>query len=390
MSKSPHPTQIFTPGAPVNRKDFFAGRLRQIERVVETIPSPGRHPIIFGQRGVGKTSLANILSELLPDVWAIKVNCDGADTFQSIWDRVLQKASVGFKKAAFGLRQEEVTEYASLRSFIPHDKDIGPSDVANVFDVLHTHAVFVLDEFDRVSNEETKSQMADLIKNVSDNDINVTIVLVGVSKSITGLVGEHPSVQRNLVQIELPPMSNEEIIAIITNGCNALDLSLTQEVLDEISYLSHGFPHYAHLLGLSVAKAAHSRETDSIDIELFHSLACELAVEDAIETYRSAFTKATRTIKPSRYPKLLCACAHAVHDEHGVFRATDVVDAMLTVFSETLTLQAVVPALGKFCDKERGPVLEKVPVADFSHYRFVDPMLRPFLMIKTKGLLKAE
>ncbi len=388
MSDILHPAQVFTPGAPVNKKDFFAGRIRQIQRVVETIPSPGRHPIIFGQRGVGKTSLANILGELLPEIWAVKVNCDGSDTFASIWDRVLQKASIAFKKAAFGLSPHEVTERENLRSFIPHDNEIGPSDVAGVFDLLQRHAVFVLDEFDRVGDEDARSQMADLIKNLSDNNPNVTVVLVGVSGSITGLIGEHPSIQRNLVQIELPPMSKDEITAIITGGCNVLQLNPTADVLDEVAILAHGFPHYAHLLGLSMARAAEGRETVDIDLDLFHSLACELAVEDAIETYRNTFTQATRTVKASRYPRLLCACAYANHDEDGVFRATDVVDAMQESFGEKLALQAVVPALGQFCTHQRGPVLIKVPVADFSHYKFADPMLRPFLRIKAKGLQK--
>ena len=101
-------SEVFTPGAPIDRRDFFAGRIRQLGRVIETLPSPGRHPIIFGQRGVGKTSLANILRELLPDVWAVKVNCDGSDTFASIWERVLQKASFSFKKAAFGFSKAQI------------------------------------------------------------------------------------------------------------------------------------------------------------------------------------------------------------------------------------------------------------------------------------------
>ena len=386
MSTPPPPVAVFTPGAPVNNKDFFAGRITQIRRVVDAIPSPGRHPLIFGQRGVGKTSLANILRDLLPDVWSVKVNCDGADTFTLIWDRVLQKASIGFKKAAFGLLQEDVTEYVSLRSFVPHNNPIGPSDVADVFAKLQTHAVFILDEFDRVGGEDAKSQMADLIKNVSDNNANVTIVLVGVASSIPGLIGEHPSVQRNLVQIELPPMSDQEIGDIVKKGCGTLGLTLLEGVIEDISSLSHGFPHYAHLLGLSAARAAKIRETTNIDLDLFRTLACDLAVEDAVETYRSMYTKATRTIKPSRYPRLLCACAYAAHDELGVFRATDVVDAMQTIFDEDLVLQAVVPALGKFCSIERGAVLEKVPVADFSHYKFTDPMLRPFLRIKARGM----
>ena len=112
-----------------------------------------------------------------------------------------------------------------------------------------------------------------------------------------------------------------------------------------------------------------------------------LAVEDAVETYRNAFTVATRTSKPSRYPRILSACAYAKHDDNGVFRATDVVDAMQRIFQDAVSVPSVVPALGEFCNAERGPILSKVPVGDRSHYRFIDPMFRPFLRIKAKSLL---
>jgi len=381
------PTHVFTPGAPIDNRDFFAGRIQQLKRVIETIPSPGRHPIIFGQRGVGKTSLANMLGTILPDVWAVKVNCDGSDTFASIWERVLQKASLSFKKAAFGFSQKQIEQRITLRQLLSHDGDIGPSHVAQVLDIMKTQAVFILDEFDRVNDNEAKSCMADLIKNISDNNRHVTITLVGVGESIAELIGEHPSVQRNLVQIELPPMSGEEIKTIITKGCDLLGIKVRSGVLDAIAQLANGLPHYAHLLGLSIARACKLREVQKMDIQLFDSLGCSLAVEDAIETYRHAFTVATRTSKLSRYPRILCACAHAKHDDNGVFRATDVVEAMQNIFQDSISVPSVVPALGEFCNPERGLVLSKIPVGDRSHYRFTDPMMRPFLRIKAKALI---
>ena len=44
----------FSPSAPIDSTDLFAGRTRQIERLLGAIFQRGQHAIIFGERGVGK------------------------------------------------------------------------------------------------------------------------------------------------------------------------------------------------------------------------------------------------------------------------------------------------------------------------------------------------
>jgi hypothetical protein len=186
----------------------------------------------------------------------------------------------------------------------------------------------------------------------------------------------------------MPVMTSDEIKEIVSTGADRLGIVIPEPILKEVANLSSGFPHYAHLLGLSIAKACLVRETKGVDRRLFH-LACHLAIEDAIETFRQIFSKATKTSKISRYPQVLCACGLASHDENGIFRATDVVEAM-QLFGEELTVPAVVPALQAFTAEDRGPVLIKVPFGSQNHYRFKDPMMRPFLKIKASTLVEEK
>ncbi len=373
--------QVFTPGYPISHRDFFKGRVRQLARILETVPSPGRHPIVFGQRGVGKTSLVSILVELFPQFLTVKMTCDGADTFKSIWNRILQQATITFKEQAFGFSREESEKKVSLASFIGSDNGVRPADIAMLLARLRRRAIFVIDEFDRVTDPHVHTAMADLIKNLSDNVPLATLVIVGVAGSIFELVGAHPSVERNLVEIELPVMKDDEIKQIVSNGCDRLGIVVDDDVMDEVARLATGYPHFAHLLGLSIAKTCYVQETKRITRELFQSIACGFAIDDAIETYRQLFSKATKTAKASRYPQILCACAVASHDENGVFRATDVVEG-----TKVVTVQSVVPALQAFTENERGAVLVKVPFGAQSHYRFREPMMRPFLRIRTHTL----
>lgn len=50
--------QLFSPAAPINAADLFAGRREEIKRFISAIDERGRHVILYGERGVGKTSLA--------------------------------------------------------------------------------------------------------------------------------------------------------------------------------------------------------------------------------------------------------------------------------------------------------------------------------------------
>src|SRR5260221_11428647 len=82
--------QIFKPGAPVDTVSMLQGRGREIDRVIDVVGQAGRHAIIYGERGVGKTSLATLLEDLLrplrtEQVLAPRVQCGGSDTFATAW-----------------------------------------------------------------------------------------------------------------------------------------------------------------------------------------------------------------------------------------------------------------------------------------------------------------
>lgn len=379
--------QVFTPGFPVSHQDMFAGRMEQLNRVVETLHAPGRHPVMFGQRGVGKTSLANILGQVFKDMLSVKISCDGADTFATVWNRVLVTASVRFKQKALGFSGEDNDRNMTLGQALGHDpSSTKPAEMADLLRRMNAPVAIILDEFDKLTDPKIKSQFADLIKIVSDTAPLVTIVIVGVAENIHELVGEHESIQRNLVHVELPLMSDGEIELIYTKGLDRLGITYAPTVVSQIPMLAGGFPHYAHLLGFASAKAAIHGETEAVGHAKFDQ-ACAYALADAIEKYRDAFARATATTQASRYPKILAACGHAKTDGRGVFRATDVVEAFRTIFGEMVSVQAVVPALGEFLSTGRAEVLKAVSVGGRQCYRFDEPMMRPYCRLKAMEIL---
>src|SRR5687768_8703545 len=93
--------QVFTPSAPIQQDALFAGRKAQINRVIDVIGQRGQHAILFGERGVGKTSLANVLTPLLRGarntIIAPHITCNSGDTFSTVWKKAL--SHVTFEEA---------------------------------------------------------------------------------------------------------------------------------------------------------------------------------------------------------------------------------------------------------------------------------------------------
>jgi len=56
---------VFSPRSPVYRRAFFAGRSAQMNALADAVSQIGLHAVIFGERGVGKSSLGNITQDLL-------------------------------------------------------------------------------------------------------------------------------------------------------------------------------------------------------------------------------------------------------------------------------------------------------------------------------------
>ena len=53
--------KVFTPHAPVQIQELLFGRSGTVKQIINQISNPGAYPILYGDRGVGKTSLASIV-----------------------------------------------------------------------------------------------------------------------------------------------------------------------------------------------------------------------------------------------------------------------------------------------------------------------------------------
>ena len=362
--------QIFRPAAPIDSVDFFAGRIDQLKRLIEVVYQAGAHAIVYGERGVGKTSLANIIKDKLMGQFkvshVVKISCDPEDTFTKIWAKVFYGTEIGGEMA------EDVIG-KSPQPFMVHR-------VAEELCRDKPHLV-ILDEFDRVRDERTRMLIADTIKYLSDNPIAFKVVVVGVGDSVVQLFGTHPSVARCCAQIKMPRMSGAELQKIIDDRYPRVHMTITDAARGLMIHFAHGLPGYMHLLGQQAARAAISERTQVID-EHHVGQALRMAVEKADESTRRDYHLATNsTAKDTLYKAVLLACAMVEKNEIGQFSAADLRAPLAKILKREIDIPYYARHLRAFCEPDRGPALIRSGTPTRYRYHFTNALLEPLAVM---------
>jgi Cdc6-like AAA superfamily ATPase len=382
--KSFDAARYFTPTTPVDERSLFAGRTDQVGRIIDVIHQRGLHAILYGERGVGKTSLMNVLSSFLsvPSIIAPRVNCDSSDTYASVWRKAFELVALNRPKAAgAGFTAEKTIENFTSAEFL--SQEVSPNSVRNVLIELSKIAptIFIIDEFDRLGQEPRRA-FADTIKTLSDHAVNATVVLVGVADSVEQLIAEHQSVERALAQIQMPRMSSDEIKQIVINGATNLEMTVSQGTLKQIAKLAQGLPHYAHLLGLHTVResiAARSNEVTAAEVRK----AIEKSISNANQSIRTSYETAIRSArKDNLFADVLLSCALAETTDLGYFAAQDVREPMRKITGKDYEIPSFAQHLNDFCDPKRGPILQKTGSPRLYRYRFINPLFQPFVIMQ--------
>lgn len=375
----------FSPSAPITSQDFFLGRLDQLDEVIDGINERGQHIIVYGERGVGKTSFANIVGTRLIGVFPVKVTCNRNDGFRALWDKAFKKVRFERTTAAMGFMPVGRQESMQLDLFLPDEGDITSLDVQFVLEKISTNLLFIFDEYDSVENSTTAEQMADTMKALSDNAPHVSIMLVGVGATVTDLIGGHESLERCLCQVKMPRMSSRELHGILEKGLEHLGMTMRPAVARDIVRFTQGFPHFAHLLGKQSCRAAlEDQEREANPAHLDRAIASSVARVD--ESVRHQYQRATMTPKEtSKFEAVLWACALAEEDEHGTFRARDVKEKYRSISGRDMSVEHLAYYLNRFCMDQRGELLEKFGRSRVIRYRFKNPLVRAYARLKRQA-----
>jgi hypothetical protein len=269
--------------------------------------------------------------------------------------------------------------------------NVTPDDVRYMFEQLEKPVVAIIDEVDRIGDAEITTKLADTIKALSDQSVNATLVLVGVADSVDDLIAEHLSIERALVQVQMPRMSVPELYEIVDKGLPKVRMTITLEAKGYIAQLSQGLPHYTHLLALHAAQNAVTHDRLGVGLEDVHA-ATRLAVDQAQQSIIRAYHKATSSPRGNLYAQVLLACALAPTDDLGYFSSSEIRGPMSTIMGKPYDIPAFSRHLNDFCEDTRGPVLQRTGYPRRYKFRFINPLLGPYVIMNglKKGLITED
>ena len=313
--------EIFTPSAPMEDRNLFFGREQELVDFSRGIRRKGLHPIVIGNRGVGKTSLVKMaLREYESTHKIIRVTCNAKMSFHEFTASVLEQMgidrndiertyelakSVHGKAGLFGT---EIGATGDERTIIKKSGEArvkyDPWGLYNILSSSKEDLIIVLDEYDRINSNNKYSKhfhenIADLMKTLADNAEFCTakLVIVGISQSAQKLLGEHESIERSAREIYIRPLRREDINDFLTTTENDLHFEFNTVVKENIIISSNGYPYYVHLVSLQAIDSMLDRNKESRSVTINdYETGIEKAVEEAFRSVLRKYQKAIQNL----------------------------------------------------------------------------------------------
>ncbi|WP_332810667.1 AAA family ATPase, partial [Sphingomonas sp.] len=207
---------VFTPALAIGDPARFAGRQEQLDHVASALFSEGTQIVIFGNRGVGKSSLARQLEGLakgdisvidrlglkpsaIPDYLVVSIECDDTiedvralvvrlltdDTALAPWIPFKVEKKTSSSDASAGLNVKVITLGGKVSDTDTLEREAIETDVFSAFGNALNHiltsgvvkgVLFIIDEVDRIRN---RSDLASVIRS-RGADPRVKFALIGV------------------------------------------------------------------------------------------------------------------------------------------------------------------------------------------------------------------
>ncbi len=370
--------QLFTPSAPIAIAELFVGRQAQASKIVDAVGERGRHVILYGERGVGKSSLAQIIPFFIPrgpqQVRHIRIQAFAGDTFSAVAKRI-------FAAMPFDIEMADGRRVSNVSDF--YDSEVNIDHFLAVMRIFRENElpILVIDEFNEITDNNTAAILSNILKALSDMGSNVTIIIVGVVDNVADLVEKHESIERCVEEIQMPRMTVDERREVLERRLNRLGMSISGDGKWKIINLSKGLPAYVHALGkYATYSALEERRLNIVENDVDNAIS--EALRSSQQTIRHAYDEATRSNQArALFRHVLTACALAKVDDAGWFTASALIDPMSNILKRPVAIANFQDALRDFVER-RGGILQRAGEPRNYRFRFGNPGMQPYVIMR--------
>jgi hypothetical protein len=303
--------RVVSPAQPIRSVEHLFWRTEQLQRIEKALFMTGRHIFIYGDRGVGKSSLAATaaIQWQSSDAEPITVPCSTDASLKSIVATIAYSALKNSRLRKTKLSKRVALEFKYLKMDL--SKEITQNDIYSeihnlndaveiIKEAAHIHSerpIVVIDEFDRINPTE-RAQFGDFIKQLGDQSIEVKIIFTGVGKSLDELLGSHASANRQLDTILLPQLPWEGRFEIVEAAAREFGLKIDHEIVLRIAAVSDGFPSYVHKITEKMLWSVFDDDqvTDEITWKHYHQ-----AINDAVSESYAMFSELYEKVVKQRH-----------------------------------------------------------------------------------------
>ena len=180
----------------------------------------------------------------------------------------------------------------------------------------------------------------------------------------------------------MPRMNNDEMQALLKTRLSLVGMDISGDAKWKIINLSKGLPALAHSLGKAAAQIAVARRRITIQEEDVDS-AIEELLHSSQNTLKLDYETAVRSNQSrARFRQILTACAMVKADESWYFTPKQVQEPLAYILKKSIGIDGFNPNLKELASEKRGNVLQRVGTQYIFQYRFRDPAMQPYVIMK--------
>jgi hypothetical protein len=403
------PNDVFTPGTlPIGPTNVYAAR-GEAEQLFRKALRRAMIPLIYGEYGVGKTSMARyVLKDASSTNRLVNIESVADKTFDEVFSQCLEKlgyatttkrvaadtatktheqsgqaeANVGWLKAIVASKRSKTN--SSTQQVEEQVVVTSPTDSRVIELCDKAGLVLLLDELHRATPEFT-TDLAKFLKSYGNASCRqFRVVLLGTSSDASKLVASDPGIDRLLQEVHLKAMSEDEATFVVEKGMADLAIKVAEPVMNRLVRTCVGSPSILQYLALEVAEAAFDRDPRE---------AVAADVEDALKAFvetkegrlNGAYSAAIENVGEVRYRKQILRAMAECEDEYVTMEMLRT--SVSAVLGREVPSTALSGPLRDLKEERYGAVLRDVERPDrggrvANYTTFKDPSLKAFIRLQ--------